>query len=121
MAKAHISKPDGTTIVIEGTPKEVAEVMEKLQGGNAAAAAAQSPDRKKGRPKKAKASLPDILVSLADGGFFKQPKDLTAVKMALAELGEVYPVTTIAPALLRLTKRRQLRRIRQDSRWFYTG
>lgn len=119
MAKAHIKKPDGTSIVIDGTPQEVAELVHMIQGE------APASGRERGKPNqqvaKAKASLPDMLMSLSDGGFFKKPKELTAVKTALAELGHVYPATTVAPALLRLVRRRRLRRIKQDKRWFYTG
>ena len=119
MATAHIKRPDGTSIVIKGDPHEIAEVVRKIQGEGPA------PD-KKGRARvrqvsTGKSSLPDILISLLDGGFFKKPKELAAVKTALAELGHVYPVTTVAPALLRLVRRRHLRRIKQDKRWFYTG
>ena len=62
-----------------------------------------------------------MLMLLMDDGFFKKPKELAAVKAALAERGHVYPVTTISPALLRLVQRRYLRRIKQDKRWFYNG
>lgn len=119
MAKAHIKRPDGTSIVVEGTPKEVADLVNKIERA--------TPGKRK-RPKsperasnKTKATLPDLLMSLVDGGFFKKPKELAAVKTAVAELGHVYPVTTISPALLRLVRRKHLRRIKQDKRWFYTG
>jgi hypothetical protein len=119
MAKAHIKRPDGTSIVIEGSPQEVAALVSKIEG--------DSPGKRKTltspakRSNRVKASLSDLLISLIDGGFFKKPKDLAAVKTALAELGHVYPVTTISPALLRLVQRRYLRRIKQDKRWFYAG
>ena len=119
MAKAHIKRPDGTSILVEGTPKEVAELVNKIEG--------ETPGKRK-RPKspektsnKTKATLPDLLISLIDGGSFKKPKELAAVKTALAELGHVYPITTISPVLLRLVRRKHLRRIKQDKRWFYTG
>ncbi|MBI3055426.1 MAG: hypothetical protein HYY77_15520, partial [Betaproteobacteria bacterium] len=56
-----------------------------------------------------------------DGGFFKKPKDLGAVKIALEEMGHRYPVTTLSPVLLRLIRKRQLRRMREQKRWVYTG
>jgi predicted Zn-dependent peptidase len=119
MAKAHIKKPDGTSILIEGTPQEVIELVNKIEGKTPIKRTKQNSSAK--HAGKTRASLPDLLISLVDGGFFKKPKELAAVKTALAELGHVYPVTTVSPALLRLVQRRHLRRIKQDSRWFYTG
>jgi len=119
MAKALIKRPDGTTVSIEGTPQEIAELVGKVE------AVTKSPPKslssRKVQPQRVKESLPDLLVSLIDGGFFKKPKDLAAVRTALAELGHVFPVTTLSPALLRVVRRRHLRRIKQDKRWFYTG
>lgn len=119
MAKAHIKRPDGTTILIEGSPQEVGELIGKIQGEKPSVRKQRDPSD--ARAKRPRASLSDLLISLVDGGYFKKPKDLAAVKTGLAELGHVYPVTTISPALLRLVQRRHLRRIKQDNRWFYTG
>lgn len=119
MAKAHIKRPDGTSIVIEGPPQEVAELIGKIEGGAHSIRKAQKSPEKRGN--RVKTSIPDLLMLLIDDGFFKKPKELAAVKAALAERGHVYPVTTLSPALLRLVQRRYLRRIKQDSRWFYTG
>lgn len=119
MAKALIKRPDGTVVSIEGTSQEIAEVMQRVEkraeykGGGRVA--------KKDRGSVVHASLPDLLSSLIDGGFFKKPKDLAATKAGLAELGHVYPVTTLSPAMIRMVRRRFLRRIKQGNRWFYTG
>ncbi len=119
MAKAHIKRLDGTSIVIEGTPQEVAELVNKIEGGTPSKRKTPNPREKRGN--RVKASLSDSLMLLIEDGFFKKPKELAAVKAGLADRGHVYPVTTISPALLRLVQRRYLRRIKQDSRWFYTG
>jgi hypothetical protein len=65
--------------------------------------------------------LVDLITNLIDGGFFKKPKDLAAVKGALEELGHHYPVTTLSGAMLRQVRKRNLRRLKQDKRWLYTG
>ena len=119
MAKARIKRPDGTSIVIEGTPQEVAELVSKIEGGTPSKRKTPKLPEKHGN--RIRTSLSDLLMLLVDDGFFKKPKELAAVKTALAEHGHVYPVTTISPALLRLVRRRYLRRIKQDDRWFYTG
>ncbi len=119
MAKAHIKRPDGTSIVIEGTPQEVTELVSKLEGGVPRKGKIAKLTEK--RSNREKVTLSDSLLLLVDNGFFKKPKELGAVKAALEERGHFYPVTTLSPSLLRLVQRRYLRRIKQDSRWFYTG
>src|SRR5437667_328199 len=65
--------------------------------------------------------LVDLVDSLIDGGFFKTPRDLAAVRAALAQMGHHYPITTLSGAMLRKVRRRELRRLKQDKRWVYTG
>lgn len=121
MAKAHITTTNGTKVVLEGTPDEVAAVLNQIDGsgGGKHAHAAQSDS-----PVKARGSKPtpvNLISSLIDGGFFKKPKDLGAVKVALEEMGHHFPVTSLSPTLLRLIRKRQLRRMREQKRWVYTG
>lgn len=119
MAKAHIKRPDGTIVTLDGTPAEIAEVLHKVSPGSSS----EKPSGRAAKPggTRTRASLPDLLGSLIDGGFFKKPKDLAAIKAALAELGHTFPVTTLSPAMIRMVRKRQLRRIKEDNRWSYTG
>lgn len=121
MAKANIKTKDGTIITIEGTPEEVAKTIKLFDS-------APSSKKEKSHTKEETISTPNskitpvnLIGSLIDGGFFKKPKDLSEVKHALEELGHVYPVTSLSPALLRLVRRRQLRRLKEKKRWLYTG
>jgi hypothetical protein len=112
MAKAQITMPDGTNVKIQGTPDEIYTVLERWKGRQ------QAPKAPRGKPQRVQ--LVDLIASLIDGGFFKKPKDLAAVKSALEELGHHYPVTTLSPTLLRQVRKRNLRRLKQDNRWMYT-
>jgi hypothetical protein len=117
MAKVHITTKEGALITIEGTPAEVATITEKLSRATA-------PSLHKGskhRQSKLKPTPMGLLGSLIDGNFFRKPKDLAAVKVALEEMGHVYPMTTLSPILLRLVRKRQLRRIKEKNRWLYVG
>lgn len=119
MAKAQLKTKTGTTIVVEGTPEEVASLIERIEGGSSREKA--TPKSAKKNVSSAKATPVNLICSLIDGGFFRKPKDLASVKMALEEMGHFYPITTLSPALLRLVRRRQLRRLRDNKRWMYTG
>jgi hypothetical protein len=122
MAKAHVTTRSGAKITVEGTLEEVAKLVEQL-GERSAPSGALKAERQRNRigREKQKATPVNLISSLIDGGFFRKPKDLAAVKVALEEMGHVYPVTTLSPALLRFVRKRQLRRIKEQKRWMYTG
>ena len=101
---------------IDGTPAEITAVVHDLEKKTAAQGLAHA-QRHKSKP--GRISLPDLIESMVDGGFFKIPRDLGAIKGALAEMGHHYPVTTLSPVMLRLVRRRSLRRIREQKRWMY--
>jgi hypothetical protein len=117
MAKAQVTTPEGITINIEGTPKEISAVVDDLKKK----ATEAQPGRRRAKAKSGRVLLGDLIASLRDGGFFKKPRDLAGVKSALAEMGHHYPVTTLSPVMLRQVRRRNLRRIREKGRWLYTA
>jgi hypothetical protein len=123
MAKAHITTEQGTKITVEGTPEEVSALVKHL---GYTGKQPTSGDNKRGlgrlsRSAGQKSTPVNLISNLIDGGFFKKPKDLAAVKVALEEVGHVYPVTTLSPVLLRLVRKRQLRRLKEKKKWVYTG
>jgi hypothetical protein len=117
MAKAQVTTPEGISINIEGTPKEISALVDDLKKK----AAAAEPARRRAKANSGRVLLVDLIGSLRDGGFFKKPRDLASVKSALAEMGHDYPVTTLSPVMLRQVRRRNLRRIREKGRWVYTA
>ena len=122
MAKANITTKNGTSILIEGTPKEVAEMVALLQGGSSVSqVVGKSKNTKAARVASAKTTPTNLIIELIDGGFFKKPKELGAVKTALEEHGHYYPVTTLSPTMVRFVRKRQLRRIKDKKRWLYVG
>jgi hypothetical protein len=117
MAKAHLKTPEGVTINVEGTPKEIAAIVETLK--KQSAAPQESGRRAKGKP--GRVLLVDLIGSLRDGGFFRKPQDLASIKGALAEMGHHYPVTTLSPIMLKLVRKREFRRLSEKGRWVYTS
>ena len=120
MAKAHIVTKDGAKITIEGTPQEVAALVASFEGSKPSAPVDRGARISKGAVKsRTKATPTNSIVNLIDGGFFRKPKELSAIKMALEEQGHFFPVTSLSPAVLRLVRKRQLRRIKDKKRWLY--
>ena len=119
MAKAHITTKNGTKVTIEGTADEVAALVARFKGG--ASTPLKRGVRSSARSAAAKAGPISLIAELIDGGFFKKPKELSAIKQALEEQGHFYPVTSLSPVLLRLVRRRNLRRIKDKKRWQYVG
>jgi hypothetical protein len=118
MAKANLTTKDGTKIVIEGTAEEVASLVAQLQGG---ATRSRKVASSKPRESRAKVGPVSLVGQLVDGGFFKKPKELSSIKLALEEQGHLYPVTTLSPILLGMVRKRQIRRIKEKKRWLYVG
>lgn len=121
MAKAHVVLENGTKVTVEGTSDEVAALVVKLGGGSSAQGAKKKKHKSAPGKKKAKVGPGDLVSDLINDGFFKKPKELGSIRIALQEQGHFYPVTTLSPVLLRLVKKKQLRRIKDKKRWTYIG
>ncbi|MBI3528302.1 MAG: hypothetical protein HY067_10060 [Betaproteobacteria bacterium] len=118
MAKARVTTKGGATITVEGTPDEVATLVARLESGSQPARKRATPS---GRKSKLRTTPTGLIVDLIDGGFFKKPKELSAIRLALEEQGHYYPVTTLSPILLRFIRKRELRRIKDQKRWLYVN
>lgn len=123
MAKAQLTTKLGTKVTIEGTSQEVADLLARFEaeGPSPKAASSVVPTTKPSRAKKVLASPANLISEFVEMGFFSTPKELNAIKMALEEQGHFYPATTLSPTLLRLVRKRQLRRIKDNKRWVYVA
>jgi hypothetical protein len=121
MAKAHLTTRAGTRVVVEGDPAEIAALVNQIDGETVSSKTSRAEVSGGKQRRRSKTTPINLLSTLIDSGFFKKPKDLAAVKVALEEMGHHYPITTLSPALLRLVRKRQLRRLRDKNRWLYTG
>jgi hypothetical protein len=122
MAKAQITTKNGTKIAIEGTEDEVAALIARFEGDSGAKPAKRTAPAERSRVKSnSKPTLSGLISELIDGGFFKKPKELGAIKLTLQEQGHFYPTTTLSPVMLRLVRKKELRRIKDNKRWLYVG
>ncbi len=118
MVKANIEMPDGTKIFLEGDETEVSRIMTFLSTGKKYTEIISKMDNKKLKTK-SKLGITDYLRELKEEGYFDQPKTIVEIKNELATRAIIYPVTSIQPTLTRLIKKRELGRVKQDSKWVY--
>ena|ERR1700730_4467319 len=116
MANAKISMPGGVSVEVDGTPDEVAAVVEKLR---ATQTSAFSPKRTGATPSKGRGEIPGLILQLKSEEFFKTPRGLSDVREKLGEIGHHYPVTTLSGAMQAQARSRNLRRFKQDGKYVY--
>jgi len=125
MAKAHFVLTDGTKIDIEGSADEISLLLGRFS---------KTPDRQadvavkkktvvrrdKASARKVQRKGPGTLIAdLADENFFKAKRSISDVRRKLEEAGHIYPIVQLSTPLLRLTRKRVLRRIKEKDGWVY--
>lgn len=118
MAKAQITTPSGMSIQLEGTPAEIRAVVDDLERKERKS---KGPVQRTAQPqaRPGRVTLAGSLLSLRDEGFFDQPRDLSSIKSELDAKGHFWPVTTLSGAVLGQVRKRHVRRLKKDDRWFY--
>jgi hypothetical protein len=122
MPKATVATASGSKVTIEGTDDEIVALVARIEGLGQAPRG-RSPSSSGPKPtNKTKPTLTGLISEMITAGFFKEPKHLGALKAELEQNGQFYPLTTLSPAMLRLVRSRQLRRIKDArGRWCYVG
>ena len=120
MANAKITTSDGISVEINGSPEEVAIVVERLRSGAKVESKAQS--RKPQNPKnRGVGGIPDLVEILKGEDFFKEPKGLGEIRKKLADMGHHYPLTTLSGAMQTQAKNRSLRRFKDGGKYVYVS
>lgn len=133
MATANINLADGTKVVIDGSPEEIARVLilyrqtptsslsAEMLGNVGNGPVVQSEATTRRADSKSRASsgaMPHIRGLIADG-FFDERRSLAAVQSKLEEDGRIYPLTHLSTPLRRLVVNKELRRLRNGKNWVY--
>src|SRR5712691_11724089 len=117
MARAEISSAHGTKITIEGTPREVANIVATLEGLRSPTPRSRKDEKKKEAKREKTAS--DRVAALKEEGFFDKPKRLADVATRLEQNGYLYPVTTLSGVMLSLVQKKILNRKKNEGVWVY--
>jgi hypothetical protein len=115
MPKAEITSKDGTKIVVDGTPEEIARIIEDVR---------KKDERRveKSQPREQRASsrtATDYILELREQGYFNKPKSLGEIKDKLAEAGLIYPITSLSGVVLAQVRKKNLGRIKKEGVWGY--
>jgi len=131
MATANIELPNGTKVLIEGSPEEIARVLELYRQPSHAMIVAPRRDVKKQRggsgspgarpdsSSRGRTGIMQQLRFLISEQFFDARQTLSNVQSKLEELGHIYPQNQISTPLRRLVVGRELRRLREGKNWVY--
>jgi len=129
MAKASLVLPDGTKVTIEGTAEEVAVLLAKCSSSTPVESTPKTQQKSKKKrdssrtssaPKRARSKGPvGLITELAADDFFKTKRMLPEVQKKLEEGGHIYAQSSLSPAVLSLTKKKILRRLKEKQGWAY--
>lgn len=128
MAKADMVLPDGTKVTIDGSADDITKVLSALGSGASASDGRKSgaPRRRKrgaktgpSRPRRPTTGPTAHIIQLRDEGFFKTKRSLGDIQKKLEDQGHIYAITTLSPLLVMLVRRKDLRRLKDGSRWAY--
>ena len=122
MAKAELKLPNGTHVQIEGNAEEVASLLAIYSSESSSKKQSLHPKRSVGSKRKIarKGGPIGLIKELLEEGYFKGKKRrLPEIQKKLEERGNIYAQSSLSPALIRLAKSRQLRRIKEKKGWVY--
>jgi len=114
MINAIVKLKTGTIITIEGEKKDVQEILSTWQKKEH-----QRTENGRASKIRKKKSATDFITELKNSGFFDKPKSLTEIRDKLAEHGHIYPITSLPGVVLRLIRKRELGRVKEEGLWKY--
>lgn len=129
MAKANLTLPNGTTVNIEGTAEEVTSLLaifsqpESSEGATKIARKKKSKKSSSTTKKKAinRTGSQQLIEELSKEGFFKTKQPISSIQKKLEEKGHIYSIESLSTPLLRLTRKRILRRMKENKQWVYVS
>lgn len=121
MAKAELHLPSGAKVMIEGTEEEVKALLDHYSSRPADGEGHRLAERLERAPVASGGGPTDLVRELIASEFFATKRSLGAIEDRLAEEGHIYPQTTLSGVMIKLTKRRELRRLKEKGAWVYVN
>ncbi|SRR6266516_387567 len=126
MAKASLVLPDGTKVNIQGNSEEVANLLAKFSGSTGPSRVTtqslhkKTSERSRSSNQGPKRKGPQGLIEeLVEENYFKARRTISEIQRKLEEKGHIYAIYALSTPLLRLTRSKVLRRIKDKKGWVY--
>ena len=123
MIKAEIILKTGEKMTIEGSPEDILAVKAKIEENYTKNNSFKSlaHNKQKSIKIKNKGGPLSRVLELVNEDFFKERRDIGAIKKKLEEKGRIYAINSISPALLRLVRKKAIRRLKENNKWAYVN
>lgn len=127
MAKANLTLANGTKVTLEGNAEEITILLEKFSNGISSIGSPKDqnqPEKKKGKVNskaKTRKGPQDFILELIEEGFFATRRTIGDIQNKLEEKGHIYPQSHLSTPLVRLTRKRELRRMKENKTWVYVA
>jgi len=123
MTKAEINLPNGTKITVDGTPEEIIRIQQAFSDSPDSTSKKKQGYRDKGIPKKKPSKVGPLgrIRTLITEDYFKEKRTMEDVRKSLEERAIFYKHSDIAPSLIRLVKKGELRRLKEEGQWIYVN
>jgi len=123
MAKAEINLPNGTKITVDGTPEEIIKIQQSFSKEQGHKTKVNSIDEYNHIPKKKPNKIGPLarIRGIIQENYFKEKRTMDEVRKLLEEKAIFYKSSDIAPSLIRLVKKGELRRLKEDGNWIYVN
>ena len=123
MVKAEINLPNGTKINIDGSPEDIIKIQQAISGHNEGKMKKISIDQGRYIPKRKPDKIGPLgrVRVLIEQDYFKEKRTMDNVRKLLEEKAIFYKHSDIAPSLIRLVKKGELRRLKEGGKWIYVN
>ncbi|MGA8905575.1 MAG: hypothetical protein WB661_11290 [Candidatus Bathyarchaeia archaeon] len=121
MPEASLTLPDGTNVHIRGAENEIARIVKRITGDENGTEGGRKPQKTLRKSQYDASGPTGHIRELVDEGFFKQKRSLGDIQKALEAKGHIYATTSLSPILVRLTRSRILRRLKEQGAWNYVN
>jgi hypothetical protein len=123
MAKAEIILPNGTKINIEGTSEEIIKIKEAIthEEKNYSKQNTSSIQKSSSSKRSSKEGPLVRIRNLIEDNFFKEKRTIEDVRKKLEEKAIFYKVSDLSTSLIRLVKKGELRRLKEENQWRYVN
>lgn len=128
MAKANITLPDGTTIVIDGNETEICSILSLYSKSGEHEGARRIENRVKSHKRsitneapRSKTGTQQFILELQEADFFKSKRTISDVQKELECEGHILPLNELSTPLRRLVSKKHLKRLNEKGTWVYVN